>query len=91
MKHQAIVYQLLRGTALGVLVLALGASVGCMTTYDAQGRPVQSVDPGMAVAGAAAAGLAGYAIANRNDHRHSHHYYRGGYYRGGHYRRAYYR
>ena len=63
------------------------ASVSCMTTYDSAGRPVQSVDPGVAVAGAAAAGLIGYAIANDDDDHH--HYHRGGYYgpyRGG-YRR----
>lgn len=55
------------------------SSVGCMTTYDAYGRPVQSVDPGVAVAGMAAAGLIGAAIANDNDHHH----YHGGYYYGG--------
>lgn len=54
------------------------ASVGCMTTYDAYGRPVQSVDPGVAVAGMAAAGLIGAAIANDNNHYHG--YYHGGYY-----------
>lgn len=54
-------------------------SVGCMTTYDAYGRPVQSVDPGVAVAGMAAAGLVGAAIANNNNHHH-HGYYGGGYY-----------
>ncbi|MBM3863049.1 MAG: hypothetical protein FJ385_03715 [Verrucomicrobia bacterium] len=42
-----------------------------MTTYDAWGRPVQSVDPGAAMVGAAAAGLIGYAIAS--DHGHHHH------------------
>ena len=51
-----------------------------MTTYDAAGRPVQSVDPGLAVAGAAAAGILGYAIAD--SHHHHHGYYGGGpYYR----------
>lgn len=59
-----------------LLCIAVG-SVSCMTTYDSAGRPVQSVDPGMAVAGAAAAGLIGYAIANDNDDHHHH----GGYYR----------
>lgn len=70
-----------------VITVFAVASVSCMTTYDSAGRPVQSVDPGVAVAGAAAAGLIGYAIANNNDDRHHHH--RGGYhgpYRGG-YRR----
>lgn len=54
-------------------------SPSCMTTYDANGRPVQSVDPGVAMAGAAAAGLIGYAIANDNDKHYHHHNY--GYYR----------
>jgi hypothetical protein len=86
MKPQSIMSQLVRGSALlAVLALALGASMSCMTTYDAQGRPVQSVDPGVALAGAAAAGIAGYAIANNNNHYHN------GYYYGGHYHsRPYY-
>lgn len=59
-----------------------------MTTYDANGNPVQSVDPGVAIAGAAAAGVLGYAIANNNDHHHhyNNHYYRRPYYRGHYYR-----
>ncbi len=84
---------LLRLTALSALVVAIGSSVSCMTTYDAYGRPVQSVDPGVAVAGAAAAGMIGYAIANDDHHHHG--YYRGGrhgyYGGGGYYRRGYYR
>ncbi|MBC8126214.1 MAG: hypothetical protein H8M99_03565 [Gloeobacteraceae cyanobacterium ES-bin-144] len=56
-----------------------------MTTYDAAGYPVQSVDPGLAMAGVAAAGLIGYALANDNNNNH---YYGGG---GGYYRpRPYY-
>jgi len=48
-----------------------------MTTYDPYGRPVQSVDPGLAVAGIAAAGLIGYAVGQNNEgHQHGHH---GGY------------
>jgi len=71
----------------------LAVSTSCTTTYDAYGRPQQSVDPGLAVAGVAAAGLVGYAIANNNDNHH--HYYRPApcpppYYRGGgHYRGGY--
>ena len=66
-----------------VAAIALG-SVSCMTTYDSAGRPVQSVDPAMAVAGAAAAGLLGYAIANNNnDHHHYYRPYPPPYYRGG--------
>jgi hypothetical protein len=72
------------------LPLAAGlvlAGTSCTTTYDAYGRPVQSVDPGLAVAGAAAAGLIGYAVGQNNEnHHHSHgHGYRGGY-RHGYYR-----
>ena len=60
-----------------VLVLAAG-SVSCVTTYDAAGRPVQTVDPVVATAGIAAAGLIGYAIAQ--DNGHGSHHYQGGYY-----------
>ena len=56
-------------------------SVSCTTTYDHHGRPTQSVDPGVAIAGAAAAGLVGYAISNnrqsnrnRRNHHHVHHH-----------------
>ncbi len=57
------------------LALALGASsVSCVTTYDPYGRPVQTVDPAVAVAGVAAAGLIGYAIGDSRG---------GGCYRGG--------
>ena len=73
----------------------MGVSSSCMTTYDAQGRPVQSVDPGLAVAGVAAAGLVGYAAGNNHNDRHYYNdgYYGGGYYGGGgYYRRGgYYR
>ncbi|NQW99169.1 hypothetical protein HQ447_00825 [bacterium] len=80
----------LRLSAVSLIVACLGSSVSCMTTYDAYGRPVQSVDPGAAVAGAAAAGLIGYAIANNNNNGHHHHNYHGrGYYRRGYYDGAY--
>lgn len=78
---------------MGIALLALSiSSMSCMTTYDAYGRPVQSVDPAAAAAGAAAAGVIGYAIGNSNNDNH--HYYappppRGRYYRGSHYRRGY--
>lgn len=68
------------------LLVPLGMSVSCMTTYDAYGRPMQTVDPGLAVAGVAAAGLIGYAAANNNHHHHHGYYGGGGYYRGGYYR-----
>ena len=83
MNKQSIISPLKRGAILAVLLGAVGAGTSCMTTYDAYGRPVQTVDPGMAVAGAAAAGLVGYAIANNNyygGYNHPHHYYRSGYY-----------
>lgn len=69
-----------------MLAVCIASSVSCMTTYDTYGRQVQTVDPGLALAGVAAAGLVGYAIANNNDHCD----YRGGrYYGGGYYRRGY--
>jgi hypothetical protein len=67
-----------RWTTLALLLIITGSSISCMTTYDSAGRPIQSVDPGLAVAGVAAAGLIGYAIANDHDN----HYYHGGH--GGH-------
>jgi len=67
-------------SAIAIATVAL-ASTSCMTTYDAYGRPVQSVDPGAAAAGAVAAGAVGYAIGRNNDDNH---YYYGGY------RRPYY-
>lgn len=81
------------------VALASLTTLSCMSTYDAYGRPVQSVDPGVAVAGAAAAGLIGYSAGRDRGRdrvyyreRHVHHprYYRGGY-RGGYYPRGYYR
>jgi hypothetical protein len=43
-----------------------------MTTYDTYGRPVQSIDPGLALAGVAAAGIIGYAAANDNSGHRGH-------------------
>lgn len=74
---------LLRLGSVIALVTVIGTSSSCMTTYDANGQPVQSVDPGLAVAGVAAAGLIGYAAGNNNSHDHYPGYYNGGYYRGG--------
>lgn len=58
----------------------------CMTTYDANGNPVQSVSPEGAAAIAVGAAVVGYALSQDNDH---HHYHGGGY---GYYRprRCYY-
>ncbi|MCB1133392.1 MAG: hypothetical protein KDN05_19890 [Verrucomicrobiae bacterium] len=57
-----------QGVSMAVaLLIAAFASSSCMTTYDAYGRPVQSVDPGAAAAGAAAAGVLGYAIGRDSD------------------------
>lgn len=66
------------------LALTVLSSVSCMTTYDSYGRPVQSVDPGLAIAGIAAAGLIGYAAGDDDDHHHrsNNHHYRNNYYGG---------
>ncbi len=71
--------------ALACVVFAF-STTSCMTTYDAAGRPMQTVDPAMAAAGVVAAGLVGYAISDNNNHHHG--YHRGGYrgYGGGYYR-----
>lgn len=60
------------------LLLAVSGT-SCMTTYDAHGRPVQTVDPGAAAAIAVGAAAVGYAVGEHNDHHH----YHGGYYHGG--------
>lgn len=71
-----------KSTILKIAALAVITAFGtsCTTTYDAYGQPRQSVDPGLAVAGAAAAGLIGYAIANNKDndrqYRRSHSNYK---------------
>jgi hypothetical protein len=67
-------------------VLFALSGVSCMTTYDQYGRPMQTVDPALAVAGVAAAGLIGYAIADSNDNNYRHNHYgygSGGYGHGG--------
>ena len=90
MKTQTIISRVFRGSAVVLLISAIGASVSCMTTYDAYGRPVQSVDPAAATAGVVAAGLLGYALADDNhNHYNNHHYRNGHYYRGGYYRGGY--
>ena len=52
---------------LSALLVCIGSSVSCMTSYDAYGNQRQSVDPGVALVGVAAAGLVGYALANDHD------------------------
>jgi len=71
MKQFHVLRRRLRPSVIFLAALIAVTGSGCMTTYDAWGRPVQSVDPGAAVVGAAAAGLIGYAIAS--DHGHHHH------------------
>lgn len=75
------------------LLLGAAASVSCSTTYDAYGRPVDSVDPATATLGIAAAGIAGYAIGNDRSRRYEQPYYgRPSYYGGPRYDgRNYYR
>jgi hypothetical protein len=68
-------------------VAVLGFS-SCTTTYDAYGRPVQTVDPGAAVLGAVAIGAVGYAIGQNNSHDYDRHR---GHHSGHHHRRHYHR
>ena len=71
-------------------ILAVAAiplmATSCMTTYDANGRPVQSVDPGAAAVGVAAAAVIGYAAANNSNNNN--YYYGRPYY--GHRRHCHY-
>jgi len=67
------------------LVVGVGLS-SCTTTYDAYGRPVQSVDPAAAAIGAVAIGAAAYAIGNNNSHGYHGGHHGGGYYRPPHHR-----
>ena len=71
------------GSALTAALIAV-SSTSCMTTYDAAGRPVQTVDPGLAAAGVVAAGVLGYALSENHHHHHHGGYYGG--YGGGYYR-----
>jgi hypothetical protein len=89
-KHTTITGFFRFGT-LAALMAVIGMSFSCMTTYDARGNPMQTVDPAVAIAGVAAAGLVGYALANDNgssshSHYSNHTYYGGGgYHHGGYY------
>ena len=51
---------------MGLAMLAVIGLSSCTTTYDAYGRPVQSVDPAAVAIGAVALGATAYAIG-RND------------------------
>lgn len=51
----------------------------CMTTYTADGRPVQTVDPAAAAIGAVAVGAIAYN-AGKDNRRHRNNYYRNNYY-----------
>ena len=61
---------------LAAVSLAGLMGVSCTTTYDAQGRAVETVTPQGAALGAAAVGLIGYTIA-KNRHKDDGYYDRG--------------
>ena len=73
-------------TFAGVVLLASLGFSSCTTSYDAYGRPIQTVDPAAAAIGAVAIGAAGYAIGrnNSNDYHYNHH---NGHHNGHHRRR----
>ena len=59
----------------------------CVTSYDRQGRPIQTVDPAAAAIGAAAIGVIAYSAGkNNSSHHHGHYGYHRSYhgYRGCH-------
>jgi len=66
---------------IGLALLAVVGFSSCTTTYDAYGRPVQSVDPAAAAVGALAIGAVGYAIGHNDSHCNNGYYGGGGYYR----------
>ncbi len=73
-----------------LLVVGLIHSISCVNTYDGYGRPVQTVDPAVAIAGIAAAGILGYAAANSSHHHYENdNYYRRSYRHDGYYPRDY--
>ena len=66
--------------------LILGAAstlflANCTTYYDAQGTPVQAVDPVAATAGVVAVGAVAYAVAQNNSKRRGRVYHAPRYYR----------
>ncbi len=81
---------IIRSSAAVVILLIAATGSSCTTTYDAYGRPVQSVDPGAAAAGAVAAGALGSAIGQNNDRDHHYYGYRRPYYRPYGYRKNHY-
>ena len=90
MRHKNVrtnIHQFFRLASSISLAVAVFSSTSCTTTYDAYGRPQQSVDPGLVVVGLAAAGILGYAIAENNGHHYSNNYYHGNsnYHGGGYY------
>lgn len=87
--------QLTRLVAITCTLAFIGSNSSCMNTYDANGRPYQTVDPALAIAGVAAAGLIGYAAGNNHGGHHRRryddggvYYSDGGYSRGDGYRRS---
>lgn len=82
MNHKHLKVRLIAWSS--ILALAF-SSVSCMTTYDPNGRAVQSVDPGVALAGVAAAGLIGYAASNNRRDKNRRNNYRRDIYRSDHY------
>ena len=73
-------------TRLKIIVTGLASVLlfsSCVTTYDAYGRPVQTVDPGAAAVGAVLLSAAAYAVGHNNSHHYGHYGYSGGHH-GGH-------
>ena len=56
----------------------------CVTSYDAHGRPIQTVDPAAVAVGAVLLGTAAYAIGHNNSGHNGHYYGSSGYHHGGH-------
>ena len=74
MKHTTLKY-------LGLATMAALAFSSCTTTYDAYGRPVETIDPAAAAVGAVAIGALAYAIGSDHsdyyDRHHGHQFHQG--------------
>lgn len=81
MKNQSSA-RFLKLTTYATIAAFAAATIGCQTTYDANGNPRETVDPAAVAVGAVAAGVVGYAIGNNHSKNKRHKAYNQGYYQG---------
>ncbi len=64
MRHHKTSIKLFVAATLSALVFS-----NCVQSFDAAGRPIQTVDPAAAIVGAAVVGTIAYAAGNNNNYR----------------------